>query len=196
MRNRRKILFVGGTVLLLIVYLCGWNQPLDGKFMELPSCPACYGQSLCSVMLQHQNSTVPRIELSGVTSLKIMKFLNYKNVYFGCSDKDTVVLKKLAHDSELREFDRKICDINKMINCNVSEAIDYLVMKNNHDVAQIVDRHPSLFTSDGIMCNHSRILQHLYRKYIKIDPGPYQQQHFLTLLAINFEPLLINVSNL
>lgn len=196
MRNRRRTLLVGGIVLLLTVYFCGWNQPLDEKFVELTSCPACYGQSICSFMLHHQNSAVSKIELSGVTSLKIMKFLNDKNVYFGCSNENTVVLKKLAHDSELRAFDKKICDINKIIDCNVSEAIDYLVKENSYDVARAVDRHPSLFTSDGLMCNHSRVLQHLYRKYTKIDSGPYQRQHFLTMLAVNFEPLLMNVSNL
>ncbi|KAG0714535.1 Deleted in autism protein 1 [Chionoecetes opilio] len=193
MGNRRKIMYGGGALLLLTVYyICGRNQPLDEKFMELSSCPACYGQNLCPRMLHHQDSAVARIELTGVFSLKVMKFLNYKNVYFGCSEKDTVVLKKLAHDSELLEFDKKICGIHRMNYCNVSEAIDYMVKKNDHDVARIIEQHPALFTSDGIMCNHSRILQYLYQKYAKVDTGAYQLHHFLTLLAINFEPLLIN----
>lgn len=193
MRNRRRIFFVCGTLLILAVYiLYGWNQPLDGKFMELPSCPACYGQNLCSEILQHHYLTVPKIELSGISRLKITKLVNIKNVYYVSSDKGAAVLKKLAHDSELREFDRKICDISKRINCNVSETLDYLVKKNNNDITQIVDQHPSVFTSDGIVCNHSRILQYLYRKYTEMDTGPNKQEHFLTMLAINFEPLLIN----
>ena len=185
---------MGVIVLFLTVFICGRHQLLDEKFVELSTCPACYGQSICPEMLQQQNVAVSTIQLSGVSSLRVFKILNYKNVYFGCSDKVTLVLKKLAHDSELHEFDKKICDITKVMNCNVSEVIDYLVKKNNYNVSQIVDQHLSLFTSDGIMCNHTRILQYLYRKYTNIDSGPYHQQHFLTMLAVNFEPLLINVS--
>lgn len=184
-----------GTFVFITIYLCGWNQPLDEAFMELPSCPACYGQSLCPVILPHQNTGVQRIELKGLSGWKVMKFVNYKNVYYGYSGENLVVLKKLAHDTELREFDTKICNIKRAQNCNVSEVIGNLLWRNNYDVATIVRQHPSVFgKSDSVMCNHSRILQHLYRKFTKTDKGPHQQHHFLTILAINSEPLLLKVS--
>lgn len=185
--------------MLMTVYLCGWNQPLDEGFVELPRCPACYGQGLCPAILLHQNESaaVQRIELSGASGWKVMKFINYKNVYFGYMSEKKVVLKKLAHDTELCDFDKEVCSIKKTLNCNVSEIIDDLLRKNDYDVESVVRQYPKVFgKSDSIICNHSRILHHLYRKFIKIDTGPHQQHHFLTMLAINSEPLLLNVSTI
>lgn len=196
MRYRRKLVpLMSGTLMLITVYLCGWNQPLDEAFMELSSCPACYGQDLCPAILPQHNGGDPEIELKGLSGWKIMKFINYKNVYYGCRGENILVLKKLAHTTELREFDKNICSMKKELYCNVSNIIDKLLQKNSYDIASVVRQHPSVFgKSDIIMCNHSRVIQHLYREYTKIDGEPHQHQHFLTMLAINSEPLLINVS--
>lgn len=196
MRSKKRLLSImSGVFILMVIYLCGWNQPLDEAFMELPSCPACYGQSLCSVILPDQNGAVQRIKLTGASAWKLMNFINYKNVYYGSREESTVVLKKLAHDAELRNIDKQICNIKQTLNCNVSEIIDNLLRRNNFDAASVVRQYPSVFgKSDSIICNHSQVFQHLYRKYTKIDKGPHHQHHFLTMLAINSEPLVLNVS--
>lgn len=192
-KKKKFLSLMSGTFMLMTVYLCGWDISLDEAFVELPSCPSCYGQGLCPLILPHQNASVQRIELTGTSGWKLMKFVNYKNVYYGHSGENPVVLKKLAHDTELREFDKKVCNMKRALNCNVSEILGDLLWRNNYDVALVIRQHPSVFgKSDSIMCNHSRILQHLYRKYTKIDKGPHQQQHFLTTLAINSEPLLLS----
>lgn len=194
--RRRKIWLLCGVLLFLCVYWCGWYQALDEGFVELNSCPACYGQNLCPLMLETVYTAGHKIRLKGYTSWKIFSFLNVKNVYYGQSGEQSLVLKKLAHDAELQEFNVKLCKaVRETQDCDVSRAIKTLLMRANNNVAQVVSRYPHLFEqSDGVKCNHNGTIQHLYKNYMKIDTGPYQQEHFLTMLAVNMEPLMLNVS--
>ncbi|XP_053635768.1 divergent protein kinase domain 2A isoform X1 [Cherax quadricarinatus] len=193
-RRRKKMWTLCGVLLLLLVYLGGWYQRLDEQFFELHTCPACYGQTLCSQLLRDEYSSHSKIELTGFTSWKIINFFNVKNVYYGQSGENSIVLKKLAHNSELKEFDQNLCKASKETeNCDVSQAIKNILIKTNHNFSQIISRYPQLFEiSEGVRCNHNRSIQNLYDNYIKIDAGPYHHHHFITMLAVNMEPLILN----
>ncbi|XP_045601998.1 divergent protein kinase domain 2A [Procambarus clarkii] len=194
MRRRRKTWLLCGLAVVVLVYLCGWYQRLDKTFVALHTCPACYGQTLCSHLLHDEYSSTTKIQLTGFSTWKIMNFFNVKNVYYGESAENSVVLKKLAHDSELKEFDSNLCKASRDTEqCDVSQAIKTLLIKTSHNFSQIISRYPQLFKmSEGVKCNHNRSIQHLYDNYVKLDNGPYHHHHFITMLAVNMEPLILN----
>nr|XP_027228831.1 deleted in autism protein 1 homolog [Penaeus vannamei] len=77
-------------------------------------------------------------------------------------------------------------------NCSISQALKVLLAKDGQDVLQVVSKYPDLFqASDAVKCNHSRTVEVLYESFKKTDRGPYHQHHFLTMLAVNIEPLVI-----
>ncbi|XP_071551052.1 divergent protein kinase domain 2A [Panulirus ornatus] len=195
-RKRRRVWILCSLLLVLLIYVHGWYQTLDEKFLELHTCPACYGQALCASLIENEHSSPSQNEivLTGFSSWKIMKFFNVKNVFYGQSGENSVVLKKLAHDSELYEFDQKLCkSVKETENCDPSQAVKLFVNKVSSSISQVISRYPHLFeTTDGIKCNHNRSIESLYEQYIRIDSGPYNRHHFLTLLAVNMEPLILN----
>ncbi|KAK7082337.1 hypothetical protein SK128_004051 [Halocaridina rubra] len=179
------------VVIFLLLY--GWQESVDESFVNLEMCPACYGQSLCGAMLKKQNSDVDNFLLRGYSQWKIMKFFNIKNVYFASFHEKLVVMKKLAHDSELQEFDEVLCKASRhSLNCNVSLALKTLLSEAGDDILQVISRHPELFEkSDATKCAHNRTILELFKKYSVIDYGPYHRHHFLTMLAVNMEPLMM-----
>lgn len=122
-----------------------------------------------------------------------MNLMNVKNVFYGKMRDVPVVLKKLAHNSELNDFDEKLCKTAEQPeNCSISQALKVLLAKDGQDVLQVVSKYPDLFqASDAVKCNHSRTVEVLYESFKKTDRGPYHQHHFLTMLAVNIEPLVI-----
>lgn len=190
----RNLIRYLGVLLLIILYIHGWSQIIDEDFVDLHTCPACYGQSRCSAMLEKENFDNHRIKLASYSRWKFMRYFNVKNVYYALYGEDHVVLKKLAHDSELREINEKFCKASKLPpNCNVSQAIKSIVAKAGNDIAQVIDQHRELFEeSDAVRCQHSRNVIELFEKYVQKSEGePYHTHHFLTMLAVNMEPLLM-----
>ena len=168
---------------------------IDEYFVDLQSCPACYGQSHCNIVIEGESSG-GKIRLTGYSKWKFMKYANLKNVFYAVFGEEQVVLKKLAHDSELTEFDEKLCRASKLSrNCNVSQAIKDIVAKAGNDISHIVSHNKELFEdSDAVKCHHNRNIKKLYENFLQNDFGPYHLHHFLTMLAVNMEPLLVMVS--
>ncbi|XP_042864550.1 divergent protein kinase domain 2A-like [Penaeus japonicus] len=184
-------LFLGIVITLIFFY--GWYQKVD-DIVDLETCPACYGQTLCSTLVGHQEPLSERLQLTSFSKWKILNLVNVKNVYYGEMRDMPVVLKKLAHSSELREFDERVCKVAEQTeNCSISQALKLLLAREGQDVLQVVNKYPDLFeSSDAVKCNHSRTVEVLYENFMKTDRGPYHQHHFLTMLAVNIEPLVIS----
>lgn len=134
--------------------------------------------------------------MASYSKWKLARLLNVKNVYYAERNGVPLILKKLAHDSELRDFNTNLCEANNQdAGCDIAQAVKLLLLKSRNDVAQVVSRYPHVFEmSEGVKCNHKRALYHLFDNFLKIDNGPYQQHHFLSLLAVNMEPLILYVS--
>ncbi|CAG9863002.1 unnamed protein product [Phyllotreta striolata] len=85
------------------------KQKTVSELCEIKSCPYCYGKNMCNEIAKN------KITLHyGRVSDFIYNILSVKNVFFATYDNKPVILKKLAHNSELRKFDREIND--KIIN--------------------------------------------------------------------------------
>lgn len=192
---RRKKWVLRGCIIIVLVTIFGWRQKLDEEFLELSTCPACYGQGLCRDMLDNVSTGGRKISLASYSKWKMAKLINVKNVYYAERNGVPLIVKKLAHDSELRDFNTNLCEANKQVaGCDITQAVKSLLLKSKSDVAQVVSRYPHVFEmSEGVRCNHKRVLYHLFDNFLKIDDGPYQH-HFLTLLAVNMEPLILYVS--
>lgn len=96
------------------------NHLAEDAFLETEKCPACYGHSLCWILQDNQ------IHLTGWSKVRLLDFVNVKNVHFG-HHKDLdhpVVLKKLAHSSELQDIDERICkDAGRQAGCDVARVL-------------------------------------------------------------------------
>ncbi|XP_076046562.1 divergent protein kinase domain 2A isoform X2 [Oratosquilla oratoria] len=198
-------------------FLCfGWKQELDKEFLELDTCPACYGQTLCHdfpLLGKHRNKA-SFIELDFYSGLKPTKLVNVKNVYYAKWGHNFIVLKKLAHDSELKEFDQTLCDAARTLNCNVSEALVKLMNEsrmsmgrivkdeaiytekgtgiNSRTVVEVIRKFPKLFQkSEVLQCGQNSSIEYLFSKFSMLHKGQDVIPSFLTLLAVNPEPIII-----
>ncbi|XP_064087734.1 divergent protein kinase domain 2A-like [Macrobrachium nipponense] len=192
MRLRWRSVMIYTSIFLCIIIIFGWRQMLDENLVDLHTCPACYGQSHCSSMFEKETFN-RNIRLTSYSQVKYMNYINIKNVYYAKFGEEHVVLKKLAHDSELREIDEKFCKASKLPhNCNVSQAIKIIVTRAGNDIFQVIRNNKVLFEeSDAVKCSHDRNILKLYEAFARTDSGPYHIHHFLTMLAVNMEPLLI-----
>ncbi|KAK1138141.1 hypothetical protein K0M31_002624 [Melipona bicolor] len=94
--------------LLMILIALKWFtififQPNVHHSIELHKCPVCFGTSACNYI--HEVD----IALRDIYSV-FAYFFGIKNVFFGVFNGSRVVLKKLAQNSELDEFDRMTCE--------------------------------------------------------------------------------------
>lgn len=83
-------------------------------------CPACFGGSACGLFYYNQ------IQFSGASKFRILDRINPKNVHYAqlAHSTKTLMVKKLATDSELREVDSQICkDANRPEGCDVARVI-------------------------------------------------------------------------
>ncbi|CAF1427927.1 unnamed protein product [Adineta ricciae] len=91
--------------LLFILYLIFNNlfiySPSNLRFVELNSCPACFGVRLCHLFGTNA------VQLTGWQRFSIFNsdLFNVKNIYYGTMNNKRVVFKKMAHQSEWVLFD-------------------------------------------------------------------------------------------
>ena len=94
------------------------NHLTKENFLEVSTCPACYGKSFCPKLLSGNYTFV------GLSSVRFLDFTNIKNVHISKSGSQKIVLKKLGHDSELNALDKRICtDAGYSSNCDSSRAV-------------------------------------------------------------------------
>lgn len=181
------------TIGLFILYIninININLPVD-RLCELHKCPACYGISECNY-----------IKNINITLDDMFSLINYlfgvKNVFMGKYFENKVVLKKLAHTSELKAFDEMLCE-----NRNLQFLCKDNLNINNHnsqlDFYELVKKKLAFnFTEDDNsllrLCPNIRnidiLFHNLYIKNKELDSNIFYI-NLWTLVMINPEPLLL-----
>ncbi|KAL6266288.1 hypothetical protein P5V15_003147 [Pogonomyrmex californicus] len=164
--------------------------PSITQLTELHKCPACYGISACH--------DIHKINLlwNDVNAI-ISHLFGVKNVFFGIHGQNKVVLKKLAHFSELRAFDIVLCKklyleypcSNIPIDRYTADFYDLIKKTITSDFSEDDMRRlrlcPTIEHLDDLFYN-----VHLNNKYIN-------PKHYLinlwTLISINPEPLILQI---
>ena len=187
-RWRLKRLFFWVVALIsLMIWYC-WPFQLNLKspvVLEVPKCPACYGENLCPEILKE------RLTLSNWTFLKSFLF-NAKNTYFGQFRGESVILKKLAHDRELKNFDDGLCHLTQR-SCdsigNNLRALTSLWSSNNGKSLHFAEFKTALPEDiETFSCLRSQdLLDYLVKRTFNYR---LKLEHFVTLAFVNPEPLI------
>lgn len=115
------------SVIFLAILFYAFLQFSWLSLCELSKCPFCYGTDLCESFEKNKIT----LRYDAIIDF-IYNLLNVKNVYKAKYNNASVILKKLAHDSELAEFDRVTCASNgRKESCEVSKINDIVNNYNN-----------------------------------------------------------------
>lgn len=169
------------------------------QLLELHKCPACYGQSACHSireinLLWHDANTI------------FSHLFGVKNVFFGTYGRNKVVLKKLAHSSELKALDVKFCDVLSLkYPCsNISNGA--LESGFVHFCDLVANTITADFSNDDSsrlrLCptiNNFYLLFHNVFPNIELNEKPHIESiqyfiNFWTLIFVNPEPLILQVN--
>lgn len=164
--------------------------PSITQLTELQKCPACYGVSACH--------NIHKIDLlwNDVNAI-ISHLFGVKNVFFGTYNQSKVVLKKLAHSSELKALDITLCSkLHLGYPCSNVPLDRY--------TADFYNLIRKTITSDFSQDDTSRLrlcptIEHLddlfYNVHLNnehINPKQYLI-NLWTLVSINPEPLILQI---
>ncbi|XP_074658259.1 divergent protein kinase domain 2A-like [Tubulanus polymorphus] len=194
---------VSGSVVAIAVVVCvcvyylssrgaSRSNPLkDANFLELRSCPACYGRGLCSLFQSGH------FEFTGVSRYRTLHRFNIKNVHYARMTRERqavdVVLKKLGHNTELKAADEKICKMAQMNSCNPGRVLFGRIFR---DSDPILTPENTKGLSDLVSCPSERLMKRI------VDSFPEKQGDVLlrserliiyTTLLVNPEPILLQV---
>ncbi|XP_045200893.2 divergent protein kinase domain 2A-like [Mercenaria mercenaria] len=124
------------VLIIICIYLYGsiylaWGQNRLTKedFLEVHKCPACYGQTFCFSLFDDQ------FDLSGMSKYELFDAINVKNVHYANHKYQghQVVLKKLAHDDEIKIIDDRLCkDAFRDPGCDLARRM--VVSKTGKDI--------------------------------------------------------------
>jgi len=120
-----------------------------------------------------------------------------------------VVLKKLAHNNELEQLDKSICDrhhgTGAYATCDVSDTVVELIEKykiEQQDTGKGIilngERIGTASTSDLLLCPSHRKMDFIMGAARKSLRGQHHDTilaNVLTMLLLNPEPLLLQVSS-
>ncbi|XP_064455311.1 divergent protein kinase domain 2A-like [Ornithodoros turicata] len=155
-RKKRFLLFIATVSFVYFFILLTFHiDPSSSGFHEFTKCPACYGDGLCP--------NLSNLQLTGWSRLSILRYLNVKNVFYGRLNGRKVVVKKLAHDSELLGTDTKLCkrsglsDVNV---CNVAAAVETTLGESKDRVSTLIRFMNQFRTNqDATTCPHPRFVE-------------------------------------
>lgn len=181
------IVFVISFYISLLLF-GDFKTPRVMYLTELDRCPACYGVNVCPALYSNQ------ITLESHTWSSIF---NVKNIYYGYTKtKRRIVLKKLAHSSELKDFDSKLCSywnlkktckpMNLLNVSNLDEKIINLVEYNL--TTPVMEPRKGL-----ILCPYPYSIYDLVNQGIAERNGNYNSEmlNVWTMLKINPEPIIL-----
>ncbi|XP_041975733.1 divergent protein kinase domain 2A [Aricia agestis] len=160
------------------------------RLTDLSQCPACYGVSVCPELYSSQIA----LDTSHWTSV-----FNVKNVYYGYTKSNRrIVLKKLASDSELKEFDNEFCKTwGLKSNC---KPVDLLNAVNiDEKILSIVQYNftwPDLEPRHGlIVCPYAYSVYDAIRPILNNKKSNYKSEmlNIWTMLSINPEPIILQI---
>ncbi|XP_058806601.1 divergent protein kinase domain 2A-like isoform X1 [Phymastichus coffea] len=144
---------------------------------EKEKCPACFGMSMC-----HE---IHNIDFDFIDFYTIFNNLfSIKNVYYGSFKNKRVVMKKLAKNSELADFDEIFANtINKDVDFNAL-VTSQLINSN------ITDPNVKLVLCPSIQETHS-----LIQNIKNLDDDSDHLKYLWTILKINPEPIILEILN-
>ncbi|KYM79291.1 PREDICTED: deleted in autism protein 1 homolog [Atta cephalotes] len=185
------LLLIGICILALRINVILQSlYPSVTQLTELQKCPACYGISACH--------NIHKIDLlwNDVNAI-ISHLFGVKNVFFGIYNQSKVVLKKLAHSSELKALDVTLCnELHLGYPCSNVPLDRYKADFYNLIRKIITSDFSKDDTSRLRLCPTIRHLDdlfynvHLNNKHI--DPTQYLI-NLWTLVSINPEPLILQI---
>ena len=191
MRKRRKLYFISVFFIVFLILHIFCNVKIDNVFVSKSKCPSCYGNDLCNDLQ----------EAEVFKNWNILSVLNTKNVYLGKFKDKKCVMKKLAHNNELDNFDSLLCSSYKLSGkCDVSDVMKKMVIEENGSITNILTKYSKLFSNTGVLqCNDKNLIKYLFRKYSTNYNNTNNNflenvAHFMTLLAVNPEPIFSVVS--
>lgn len=169
------------------------KSPVILRLTDLDRCPACFGISICPELYSNQIA----LDSNSWTNI-----FNAKNVYYGYTKTNKrVVLKKLAHDWELKSFDSKLCEVwNKSRNCKPKELLN----ESNVEKQIIRSVQYNLTTPDTeprkglIICPYAYSVFDFIQPVFKSKNSNMKSDmiNIWTMLNINPEPLILQVREL
>lgn len=168
------------------MYQIHTNRLKDHDFLQLTSCPACYGRKICNDF--HSGA----IKFTGFSRVPSLHFLNIKNVHRATLKEEKVILKKLAYDTELLKIDDKICKITgQRDGCHSGDAL----FRHSFDAGEVL--HPATVKglSDLVMCPSPRLLQRIEERFSEREEYLLHSEKLMiyTTLSINPEPIVIQI---
>lgn len=165
------------------------RSPILIQLTDLDRCPACYGISICPELYSDQI-----IMKSGNPWSTLF---NAKNVFYGYTKTNKpVVMKKLAHSWELKEFDMNLCgnwglknDCKPKHLLDISNIEDGIVKAVQYNIS-----YPDYKPRKGlVMCPYAYSIYDLIQPTLKKTNAKSDMINVWTMLKINPEPLILQV---
>jgi hypothetical protein len=199
-RKLRRILFLNFLFFLMIISISIFMQLKSNlikfsheHFNEYNKCPYCYGEDLCYEFQEHKNHQYNKFdfifERNDLTNLYSTSILfNIKNVYFvyDSISKKRLVFKKLAHNSELKNFDSDENGLKFWLSSNSTILQKRLSYENFNDVSR-------KFQIDIASCMSKSLINKIYSFGNSIDNYTNENIMLLTTMTINPEPIVLKV---
>ncbi|XP_013179538.1 PREDICTED: deleted in autism protein 1 homolog [Papilio xuthus] len=185
------ILVIVASFYVYILLFGNLNSPQINHLTDLYRCPACYGVSICPELYSNQIS----LQTDGHWSL----VFNAKNIYYGSTKSNRkVILKKLAHDWELKEFDSNLCKKwNMEENCKPMQLVNATNIDDK--IINIVEYNftwPDAEPRKGlVLCPYAYSILDLIKPLIdnrKLN-NKSEMLNIWTMLSINPEPIILQI---
>lgn len=170
-----------------------FKTPRVMSLTDLDRCPACYGITVCPELYSNQIM---------LESHRWGSIFNAKNVYHGYTKSNRrVILKKLAHNWELKDFDLKLCSFwNLQHTCR---PINLLNLSNVNDkIIEAVTFNlswPDIEPRKGlVMCPYAYSYSDFIQPVLNNGNSNYKVDmlNVWTMLTINPEPIILQVIHL
>lgn len=189
-------------LIMLVIYVFGalyftWkdNRLTKEEFLEVKTCPACYGQSYCFTLFDDQ------FDLTGFSKYEMLDVINVKNVHYAYhkTQGHQIVLKKLAHNDEIQKVDDWICK-DSVVDPGCSVEKRFVVSKTAQDVIQngLLPQHLK-DTTFMFLCVTHKLIDRVFERYQEKShwSGTLSMDDKLQILytaKVNPEPLLLQVN--
>ncbi|XP_017883319.1 deleted in autism protein 1 homolog [Ceratina calcarata] len=182
------------TILLASKYLLRSTfQPDVNQLTELEKCPACFGKSACEHI---REVDITPFDFHSTFAY----FFGVKNVFFGFLNTKKVVLKKLAQNFELNEFDRKLCENDTFLHICTANKIAKNDRINFHQLLKDeislqdfkTDNRISRLTLCPTVERLTYLLDRIYHNNRNVDRNTLEI-NIWTLAVLNPEPLLLQI---
>ncbi|XP_008478183.1 deleted in autism protein 1 [Diaphorina citri] len=189
--NVYSTIVLNGLIVIISFYVYKSYSALNIiDLTELNKCPFCYGKTACTNLFNgniKMNSSTSNIFYNLINLV-----LNSKNVYYGSykhqSSYKDIVVKKLANDNELKNFDTYIrtrfgvySNFQKMEKNFKTEISKFLTTSTN-DVDVKLKLCPDPHAFDILLPDGH-------------DLSSEEYIHFYTMLYVNPEPILMQILN-